>query len=328
MRSQPILRLAATVLIGAICVAVAEAQPAKASSIPRMADGRPDMQGIWTHGTLTPFERDAALGMKAFYDSDEEMARAADQILARQAAIFKRPGFVGSDNEAFMDTGYTMLATRQTSLLVDPPDGRLPVLPEALTRSAFYKENRDDMETMSSWDRCLSRGPAVLLPAGYNNGTRIVQTPGYVAIESESVHEARIIPTARRPHLPPSVRNWLGDPVGWWEGDTFVVDSTNYHGKGWLATDGASGRLRGLPYSERLHIVERFTLRDARTIAYEMTLEDPAVFSRPWTVSYPLYRHDGYVMYEAACHEGNRAIELVLRGARFEERHPTPKPVP
>ena len=285
------------------------------------------MQGTWTHGTLTPFERDADLGMKAFFADDAEMQAFAAKLQARTDAIFARPGFVGSDNEAFVPSDYRMLPTRQTSLLVDPPDGRLPVRPEALTRSAFLKDNRNDFETMSSWDRCLSRGPTLMLPAGYNNGIRIVQTSGpgagtagLVTIETEAVHEARVVPGSNRPHLPAQVRLWLGDPVGRWEGDTFVIDSTNFHGKGWMATDGAAGRLRGMPYSEHLHMVERLTMTSETSIRYEMTVNDPEIYTRAWTATFPLTRDDRYRMFEAACHEGNQAIALVLRGARYEER--------
>jgi len=292
-----------------------------AHTIPRTPDGHPDMQGICTHGTLTPFERPDALCTKATYTPDE--LRAVERQMRERranAAANPRAGDVGGDNEAFVDSGYTMLPSGQTSLIVDPPDGRLPVRPEALKRAAFNADSRDDYETMSPWDRCITRGPTVMLPAGYNNGTEIIQRPGLVMIYSEMVHEARVVPTDGRPHKPSQLRTWLGDPVGHWEGDTLVVDSTNYRDDGWLSTHEGSGRLRGIPISKALHIVERFTLKDADTIAFEMTVDDPAWFTRPFTVSLPLRRDSEYQLYESACHEGNQDIELVLRGARFAER--------
>jgi hypothetical protein len=293
---------------------------AKKWSPPRTPDGHPDMQGVWTHGTLTPFERPAALGTKAFY-TDAELVDQERQRAARRAnPPADRPGDVGGDNEAFVDGDYKWLRTRQTSLLVDPPDGRLLFRPEAEKKRDFNTSNRDDFETMSSWDRCITRSPTLMLPTGYNNGTRIVQTPGFAMIESEEVHEARIIPTDGRPHLDRSVTAWTGDPRGRWDGDTLVVDSTNYHDRGWISTHAGSGRLRGVSNSTALHIVERFTMVDPNTIQYEMTVDDPATFTQPWRASLLLNRSDDYRIYEYACHEGNAAIELVLRGARAEEK--------
>jgi hypothetical protein len=292
----------------------------KAWTPPRTPDGHPDMQGIWTHGTLTPFERPVALGTKAFYTE----AEAAD--MARQAATRRanpgapRPGDVGGDNEAFVDRDYRLVPTRQTSLVVDPPDGRIPFRPSAETKRDFNLRNTDDYETMSPWDRCITRSPTLMLPAGSNNGIRIVQTAGFVVIESEQIHEARIVPVVGRPHADSVVHAWTGDPRGRWDGDTLVVDSTNFYDKGWLSTHQGSGRLRGIPVSESLHIVERFTLIDRNTIRWEMTVDDPNVFTQPWRVSLPLNRSDGYQIYEYACHEGNQAIGLALRGARAEEK--------
>ena len=279
------------------------------------------MQGTWFHGTATPLERPVALGTKATY-TPQERADTERQNRERRAAAAKtpRPGDVGGDNEAFVDDGYVLLENGQTSLIIDPPDGRLPLTPEAEKRSAFNNANRDDYETMSPWDRCISRGPTLQLPASYNNGTRIVQTKGLVMLEGEMIHEARIVPTDGRPHRPSQLRTWLGDPVGRWEGDTLVVDSTNFHDRGWISTYAASGRLRGVPNSTALHLVERFTMIDPDTITYQLTVEDPQYFSRSWTASVPLKRDADYLIYEAACHEGNTAVELVLRGARFEER--------
>lgn len=295
----------------------------QAASLPRTPDGRPDLQGIWVHGTSTPFERPVELGTKNTYTEDE-LREAQRQAAERRAAAARspRPGDVGGDNEAFVDTGYPWQPTRPTSLVVDPKDGRLPIRPEALKRAAFNNDSRDDYETMSPWDRCITRSPTLMLPAGYNNGTRIVQTAGYVTIESEMIHEARIVPTNGSSHRPAHLRTWTGDPRGRWDGDTLVIDSTNYTDRGWLSTHAGSGRLRALPNSVQLHIVERFTLTDPDTIAYEMIVDDPGVFTAPWTVALQLRRDSTYQLFEFACHEGNQAIDLVLRGARFEERNP------
>jgi len=158
-----------------------------------------------------------------------------------------------------------------------------------------------------------------MFPAGYNNAYEIVQSRGYVVIHYEMIHEARIIPLDGRPHVPAQVRLWNGDPRGHWDGSTLVVDTTNYNNKGWIATQAAAGRIKGIPQTESLHVVERFTPVDANTIDYQATIDDPKMFTRPWTVSVPLHRNPAYRLYEYACHEGNRAVEGVLRGARAEE---------
>jgi hypothetical protein len=174
---------------------------------------------------------------------------------------------------------------------------------------------------MSPWDRCITRGvPGGFFPAGYNNGYRILQTPGYVVILYEMIHAARIIPVGGRAHLPAALKFWDGDSVGRWEGNTLVVDVTNYNGKGWIATNAAAGRIKGIPQSEALHVVERFTRAGADTIHYEVTIDDPTLYTQPWKVAIPLEREDGYMIYEYACHEGNRAVEGVLRAGRSKDR--------
>jgi hypothetical protein len=324
-RIVTVIVLSVSVLLTACLATVAAQTPRKAESTgkwtpPRTPDGHPDMQGVWTHGTSTPFERPPALGSKAFY-TDAEIADLERQTAARRAnPPAARAGDVGGDNEAFVDGDYTYLRTHQTSLIVDPPDGRLPYRPEAEKRREFNSTNRDDFETMSPWDRCITRSPTLMLPAGYNNGIRIVQTPGFVTIEVEQIHEARIVPTDGRPHVDPKITTWTGDARGRWDGDTLVVDNTNYTDRGWLSTNAGSGRLRGSPNSTALHIIERFTMIDQNTIRYEMTVDDPQTFTQPWRVSLLLNRSDDYQIYEYACHEGNVAIELVLRGARAEEK--------
>jgi hypothetical protein len=321
----PLAIVSATLLLTTDFATVAAQTQHKAEATkkwvpPRTPDGHPDMQGVWTHGTLTPFERPPALGTKAFY-TEAEVAEVARQAIARRAnRSAARPGDVGGDNEAFVDDDYTYLRTRQTSIVVDPPDGRLPFRPETERKRAFNDANRDDFETMSPWDRCITRSPTLMLPAGYNNGIRIVQTPGFVTIEVEQIHEARIVPMDGRPHVDPRVTTWTGDPRGRWDGDTLVVDSTNYHDRGWISTHAGSGRLRGTPNSTALHIVERFTMIDQNTIQYEMTVDDPGTFTQPWRASLLLNRSDDYRIYEYACHEGNAAIGLALRGARAEEK--------
>jgi hypothetical protein len=302
----------------------AAATPAKTTSRwtpPRTPDGQPDLQGVWTNGTLTPFERPAALADKAFF-TESEIADQNRQAIERRANAerARKPGDVGNDNEAFVDRDYKFLSTGQTSQVVDPPDGRVPLLPSAEERRAFNVASLDSFETMSPWDRCITRGPMGLLPAAYNNGYQIIQTRTHVVILHEMIHEARIIPLQGGGHVPAPIQQWTGDSRGHWEGATLVVDTANFHDRGWITTHAGSGRLRGTPHSSALHLVERFTRVDADAIRYEVTIDDPNVYARSWKVSLPLVRSDEYQLYEYACHEGNQATALMLRGARTLEK--------
>jgi len=300
----------------------AAAKPAaKAWTQARTPDGQPDLQGIWTNATITPFERPAALAGKEFL-TEQEAAQLEQQNAERRDANENspRPGDVGSYNEFWFDSGTRVVGTRRTSLVIDPPDGRVPLKPSAEEARNFNLKNEDSFESMSPWDRCITRGPGRMFPAGYNNAYQIVQTPGYVMIAHEMIHEARLIPVDGRPHLDKDIKMWTGDPRGRWDGKTLVVETTNFNGLGWIATNAASARIRGVPHSDALKLVERFTRVDADTINYEVTIEDPNVYTRPWTVAIPLMRDDSYQIFEYACHEGNHAIENVLSMARNAEK--------
>ena len=288
---------------------------------PTTPDGQPDLHGIWTNATITPFERPAALQGKAFLNEAEAQAFERQAATRREEDGPPSAGDVGSYNQFWFDSGERVVSTRRTSLVIDPPDGRVPLRAEAeAARDYAIAHEGDSYEFMSVWNRCITRGvPGGMFPAGYNNAYEIVQSRGYVVIHYEMIHEARIIPLDGRPHVPAQVRLWNGDPRGHWDGSTLVVDTTNYNNKGWIATQAAAGRIKGIPQTESLHVVERFTPVDANTIDYQATIEDPKMFTRPWTVSVPLHRNPAYRLYEYACHEGNRAVEGVLRGARAEE---------
>ena len=323
--------LGGTASVGAQPQAKAGTSPSRTWSVPRTPDGRPDLQGIWTNATLTPLERPRALADRAFLTEQEAAAleaqaagrqAVADEPGARQQAQAK--GDIGSYNQFWFDSGSTILPTRQTSLVVDPPDGRVPVRPEAeARRDEALKRSTEHPEFMSMWDRCISRGvPGWIIPAGYNNAYQIVQTPGYVVIHAEMIHDARIIPLEGHSPLPSTLRLLEGDSLGRWEGDTLVVETTNFSDRNWIATSAASGRIKGIPQSTALKIVERFTRTAPDRIDYQARIEDPEVFTRPWTLAFPLTRDDDYRIYEYACHEGNRAVEGVLRGGRYQERTP------
>jgi hypothetical protein len=291
---------------------------------PRTADGQPDLQGIWTNATITPFERPASLRDKAFLTEAEAEALERQALSRREEDAPPRAGDVGSYNQFWFDSGDRVVSTRRTSLVVDPPDGRVPLRPEAEAARTYNSAHEgDSYEFLSVWDRCITRGvPGGMFPAGYNNAYQIVQTPGYVVVHYEMIHEARIIPIDGRPHLPAHVRSWNGDARGRWDGNTLVVETTTFNNKGWIATQAAAGRIKGIPQTESLHVVERLTPIDANTIDYAATIDDPKMFTRPWTVSVPLHRDPTYRIYEYACHEGNRAVEGILRGARAQEtRH-------
>ena len=303
---------------------ISQTTAAKASgkhwSLQRTPDGQPDFQGVWTNPTITPFERPQELGGKQVLSEAE--AAQLEQVAA-QNRVDRPPkeGDVGNYNQVWFDSGTKVVSTHQTSLVVDPPDGRVPVKPEAeAIRDYNAAHNSDSYEYMSLWDRCITRGiPGAMFPAGYNNSYQIVQIPGYVIILSEMIHNARIIPIDRRPHLPANIRLWDGDSIGHWDGDTLVVDTTNYSKKSQIATNAAAGRIKGIPVSEALHVVERFKRTDADTIRYEVTIDDPNVYTRTWKVSIPLNREQDYTLFEYACHEGNEAMGNILRGGRALE---------
>jgi hypothetical protein len=323
------MRARITLLAVTIAVAAAEGTAARqegaapSRGIPRTADGRPDLQGVWTNATITPLERPPSLGGKRFLTEAEVLA--LEQQAEKSRAASDRnlvKGDIGSYNQFWFDAGEKVLPTRQTSLVVDPPDGRVPVRAEAeARRDEYLKRMTESPEFMSVWDQCISRGvPGWIIPAGYNNAYQIVQTPGYVVVHAEMIHDARIIPLGERPALPASVRSWEGDSRGRWDGDTLVVETTNFSDRNWIATSAASGRIKGIPQSTALKISERFTLVAPNRIDYEARIEDPAVFTQPWTLAFPLMKDDEYRIYEYACHEGNRAVEGILRGARYQER--------
>ncbi len=318
--------LVTTILAGSVSLAaqiVARTGTGEAWTMPRTPDGRPDLQGIWTNATLTPLERPRHLGERRFLTEAEAAALEEQAARLRGAADERRAlGDVGSYNQFWFDAGTTVLPTRQTSLVVDPPDGRVPVRPDAeARRDEYLRRSTEGPEFMSMWDRCISRGvPGWIIPAGYNNAYQILQTPGHVVIYAEMIHDARIIPLDARPPLPPTLRFLEGDSRGRWEENTLVVETTNFTDRNWIATSAASGRIKGIPQSTALRIVERFTRVAPDRIDYEARIEDPAVFTRPWTLAFPLTKDDDYRIYEYACHEGNRAVEGILRGARYKER--------
>ncbi len=294
---------------------------AKTWTAPRTPDGQPDLQGIWTNATVTPLERPADLGNKQVF-TDQEAADYAKQVVQRtnvdqRANLSPEADVAAAYNQFWYDRGTTVISSNRTSLVVDPPDGRIPPLtPDAQKKAAERAELRrlhpaDGPEDRSLNERCLKWGTAgpPMLPGPYNNNYQIVQTPGYVVIVVEMIHDARIIPLDGRPHLPQSVRLWLGDSRGHWEGDTLVIDTTNFRPD--------STYRNTIP--ETLHLTERFTRVSPETILYEFTVDDPATFTKPWRAAVPMTKIPG-PLYEYACHEGNYAMEGILAGARADEK--------
>jgi len=281
----------------------------------------PDLQGIWTTATLTPLERPAEFAGKPVL-SDQEALQFAKSML-QQLDRDRRDGGNQADvgrgyNELFFDRGTRLAHIGQTipsSLVYDPPDGHIPALtPEATRRIAAERAEArahpaDSAADRSLQERCLvfGAGPP-MLPGIYNNNFQIVQTQDSVMIMSEMIHDVRIIPLNGRPHLPDSVRLWLGDSTGHWDGSTLVVDTTNFTSK---------TSFRGS--DENLHVIERFTRLDPHTIVYEFTIDDPTAFTRSWSARLPLVPSEGLI-YEYACHEGNYALRDILAGAREDER--------
>jgi hypothetical protein len=283
-------------------------------TMPRTPDGHPDLQGFWTNGTVTPLERPKELGAKEFYTPEE--AAEHDRHELQDRTSWDRLGSqarVHYDMSQFgLDVSLVKVAlTRRTSLIVGP-EGRIPPLTEeARKRRTEQAAQRRGHEFDSAQDRPLqercivwtNEGPP-MTPAAYNSNLQIVQSASYVGILQEMIHDARMIPTDGRPHLAAGIRQWLGDSRGHWEGDTLVVDTTNFTNR-----TGVYGS------TENLHVVERFKLVDADTVLYEFTLDDPATWTKPWTAQLPLTRIEGPI-FEYACHEGNLGMPNTLSGAR------------
>lgn len=335
------LSLALTSMLAVAMAAVLAAQTSSAAwKQPRTPWGDPDLQGIWPSSNMlqTPFERDPRFGARAALN-DEEYA----QKVAR-AKAFSQSNESPRATTANVQVGSGWLEygrpNRQTSLVVDPPDGRIPPLtPDAQKREAErlarYDQKRDAPDTyedLTTWDRCITLGAVgSMLPFFYNNGIEIVQAPGYVVIRNEMVHEARIVPLDGRPHAGSRIRMWMGDSRGHWEGNTLVVDTTNFNARVGVGPGDGGFNDRGFSFGNatrptgNVRIVERFTRIDADTINYEAAIDDPHTWTQPWKIAYPLKHEPNYtVISEYACHEGNIFMHNVLSGARAQEKAAKP----
>jgi hypothetical protein len=307
-------------LCPALSVSGAESTARATRTAPPPAKQIPDLQGIWTGAILTPLERPPQFADQPQFKA-EELAEQQRQATERFWAAGHRPGEVGRDNDAFLNgSNMKILGDGRTALISEPANGLIPLLAKAEQRRDYNLSHFDAHETMSQWDRCITREPLMMLPTPYNNTAyQIVQTPTHVVITAEMIHDARIIPLGASDFPDTRIKSWGGSARGRWEADTLVVETRNFNGKGWLATAQSSGRLRGVPFSEQLHTTERFKLIDAKTLQYEITIEDPQAFTSPWKITFPLTRDAEYQMFEYACHEGNSAVRAMIMGAQATE---------
>ena len=334
--------LAVFVVVGFVLVAQAQAPNGSAAGRgtdasyrpPRTPWGDPDLEGKWPGGQMAgvPLQRAEALGTRSVLTDEEFAARKAQA--ARQADEdvadfdFKNPsipfGQVGGGQSPPQHWFERGAPQRQASLIVDPPNGRMPAMTAAgQKREAQRRADRaargqsDSYTDFTLYERCISRGlVGSILPGGYNSGNEIVQSPGYVTIVNEMIHEARVVPLDGRAHLSPAIRNYLGDSRGRWDGDTLVVETRNF-------AERPGVGMNDIVPTEALKITERFSRTSATTILYSVTIDDPTTWSAPFTIQYPLQRDDRYGMFEYACHEGNYALQNILSGARAGERAST-----
>jgi len=299
---------------------------AKTWTRPRTADGRPDLNGVWNNGSLTPLQRPTQLSGKQQFSPEEaaafEKAR-LNEINRDRRSGDKQADLDGAYNEFWFDRGTKVSRTKRTSLIVDPPDGRVP----PMTRDAQAKYERiqakldqhgsDGPEDRPLPDRCLmfSQVGPPMLPGNYNDNYQIVQSPKAVTILDEMGGIARVIPLDGRPHLPANLRQWTGDPRGHWEGDTLVVDSTNFR----FTDRSRFGVVYDGMTDGNLHVIERFTRTDPDTLLYRATVDDPSVYTKPWTVEIAMNKTKDHV-FEYACHEGNYGMVGILSGARADEK--------
>jgi hypothetical protein len=310
------------VAISAPAVGQVPSNPAKALSTAKVSartpDGQPDLQGVWSFAILTPLERPDDLAGKATL-TDQEAAAYAKRRIERENKDIRKGSGTDSDvglayNDAWWDFGTR--ASNQTSLIIDPPNGKLPALTaegekKKMARAASYTTVPKGPEDRSLSERCIlgfNSGPP-MLPSAYNNNMRIVQTKDEVAILNEMVHDTRIVPLDGRPHG--TIRQWTGDSRGRWEGNTLVVDTINF-------TNAGTGFAVAGTTDENFHLVERFTRRDASTLIYEFTVTDPTLWTKPWIASVPMTLSNQPI-FEYACHEGNRGMVGILAGARADD---------
>ena len=294
--------------------------PALAQDAPRTAWGAADLQGVWDFRTLTPLQRPEDLGDKAFL-TEEEAAERENAVVQRNLELWEadaRPteagGSVGGYNNFWMDQGTRVIGTRRTSLVIDPPNGRLPEMTEAgqarqaAGRGSFSDQIQSSYTDFSNSDRCLmgfNAGPPIT-PGGYNQNVQIFQTPDEVVLLTEMVHTVRVVPLDDRAVLD-NVPQWSGVSRGYWDGDTLVVETANFDvDRNWRGASTA------------MHLEERFTRVDGDTLEYEYTVNDPDTWLAPWTVNLPMVRND-LPLFEYACHEGNYSMETMLTGARTDE---------
>jgi hypothetical protein len=302
--------------------ATTAASKAKNWTVPRASDGHPDLQGIWTNVTLTPMQRPAEFaGKKTLTDAEaaayEKKDLTVNNIDNPEAPLLARAGSAetGGYNNLFIDRGSQLArvdGVKRTSLIVDPPDGKIPpVTPEARERNAaLMKRGFDRYDTVKDRplaERCIlgfgsTSGPP-MMPVLYNNTYQIVQNKDTIMILVEMVHDVRVV-RMNGTHKPPSVRQWLGDSIGHWEGDTLVVDTINFTDQTRFAGTG-----------ENLHVIERFQRASADSILYKVTIDDPSTFTKQWTMEFPFVASKGPI-FEYACHEGNYAMGDILGGAR------------
>ncbi len=323
-----VLSLAAVTVYAQTPKAAAPAAAAKTGvAVAKTPWGDPDLQGTWTSDDCigTPLQRAENLGEKRYW-TEQELAQRESQ-LARQAENDKQEFVADNARAGTGPPGHwgerARRPCKQTSLIIDPPNGRMPdMLAEAKARpvpegAGNANPKADSWEDFSYYIRCITRGvPGSIFPVIYGNGQQIVQAPGFVTILQEMVHEARVIPVDGRPHTSSNIRSYMGDARGHWEGNTLVVETTNFLGN----RTGLVGNGGGTPTSDAMKVTERFTRIGPDELSYEMTIDDPKTFVKPFKVAFPLTQEPGYQNFEYACHEGNHAMYDSLSGARAIEK--------
>jgi hypothetical protein len=307
----------------------AAGSPARAGTLARTPWGDPDFQGTWTTDETigVPVQRPVELGNKLFLTDEDLAERAKRAEAARQAALANAGRGGGAGGGAIAPPDHwgesATQPVRQTSFVVDPPDGRFPaVTPDAQKRAAgrdtgsFGSGPFNTPEDLTNFDRCITRGVVgSLMPRPYGNGLDIVQGPGFVAIRHEMIHETRVIPISTDPHIGKGVRLYMGDARGRWEGETLVIETTNFTDRTSIGFNG-----NGLRHSADMRLVERYTRVDADTLQYEVTIEDPKTYTKPFKIALPIHRRPGYQVFEFACHEGNYGMRNILSAAREAEK--------